>query len=424
MNFFFYAMACALAAGVPPPSGSSATHDEGASAPLIEDGKPSIADGTTPEPSPLPAEYKTLFQNEDIKVNWGGQIFYDWGWFSADDGYPAGDADGAEFRTARLWAEGTIYEKVRFKAQYDFAGNAGSTAALKDVWMAIDTFVGELMVGHFKEPFSLEQLTSSRFITFEERSLHDVFTPARTDGIQLSGANEAASLNWALGLFRDDGGGDSGFDTGDGENSVTGRIAGTLFNRNEGADVLHLGVSATVRQDQSGTVTFADRPEAHLLNKIPYATFASDGFNAENLEAAWVRGPLSLQGEYALTQADVAGAPDADFSGTYAQVSYFLTGEHRNYKAKGAKFDRVKPAENFDGHGFGGAWELAARFSMNDFDDGPSTNQTTNYTAGVNWYLNPNTRVMLNYIHSNYEDDPANLDENGDFLTLRFQVDW
>ncbi len=31
---------------------------------------------------------------------------------------------------------------------------------------------------------------------------------------------------------------------------------------------------------------------------------------------------------------------------------------------------------------------------------------------------------MLNYIHSNFEDDAAGLDEDGDFLMLRFQVDW
>ncbi len=416
MNPFIYASACALAAGSAPGSGEVSSREEHP-APLVAVSEASALAGE--EPSPLPPEYKTLFQNADVQVKWGGRLYNDWGWFDADDGYPAGEEDGTEFRAARLFAEGTLFERIKFKAEYDFAGN---DADFKDVYMETGVGIGEFTVGHFKEPLSLEELTSSRFITFMERSLHNIFAPARNVGMMLSGANEAASFNWAIGYFRDTN--DGAVDTGDGESNFTARVAGTVFNEDEGASVLHLGLSGSLRTDDDGMIVYADEPEAHLLDDITFFSDTSEGATVGNAEVAWVAGPLSLQGEYALSAVDGDGIPDGDFSGYYGQISYFLTGEHRNYKAKGARFDRVKPAENFDGNGLGGAWELAARYSANDFDDGPTTNQTTNYSAGVNWYLNPNTRVMVNYIHSNFEDDAAALDEDLDAVQMRFQVDW
>jgi phosphate-selective porin OprO/OprP len=283
---------------------------------------------------------------------------------------------------------------------------------------ALGTLFGDFQVGYFKEPFSLEELTSSRFISFVERGLPNIFAPGRNNGLLLSGANESASFNWALGYFRESS--DGALGQGDGEGAVTTRLAGTLFNEDEGKRVLHLGLAGSLCTDPGGFVSYADEPEAHLLEDVVDIDVMAEGETLLGGELAWVHGPPSLQGEYMLAM--VEGDVSVDYAGYYAMISYYLTGEHRNYKAKGARFDRVKPAENFDGHGLGGAWELAARYSMNDFEDGPTDDEVTNYAAGVNWYLNPNTRVMLNYVHSNFED--ASLDEDGDFVMLRFQVDW
>src|SRR6185295_7409221 len=104
------------------------------------------------------------------------------------------------------------------------------------------------------------------------------------------------------------------------------------------------------------------------------------------LEAAVVLGPFSLTGEYSLASIDGdTGSPnDPNFSGYYLQASYFLTGESRGYKKAQGCF---------------GAWELAARISSLDLtDDGIDGGQLDDLSLGVNWYLNPNTRVMLDYI--------------------------
>lgn len=48
-------------------------------------------------------------------------------------------------------------------------------------------------------------------------------------------------------------------------------------------------------------------------------------------------------------------------------------------------------------------WELAYRFSYIDMLDGLTTKGAgiaTDHTLGLNWYLNPYTRVMFNYVHT------------------------
>ena len=104
----------------------------------------------------------------------------------------------------------------------------------------------------------------------------------------------------------------------------------------------------------------------------------------------------------------------------YIQGSYFLTGEKRNYKTSSGAFDRVKPKENFRFGGGPGAWEAAVRYSSIDLDDsGVSGGELKDITVGLNWYLNPNTRIMWDYIR-------ADLDDVGDanLFLMRFQVDF
>jgi phosphate-selective porin OprO/OprP len=87
------------------------------------------------------------------------------------------------------------------------------------------------------------------------------------------------------------------------------------------------------------------------------------------------------------------------FDGFYVQASYFLTDEHHNYKPSAGAFSRVKPKENFSFGGGPGAWEVAVRYSELDLDDRLDGGEVDDITAGLNWYLNPNTRLMWNYIH-------------------------
>ena len=152
-------------------------------------------------------------------------------------------------------------------------------------------------------------------------------------------------------------------------------------------------------------------------------------------EFAFVYGPFSAQAEGA--QAEVtrstAAQKNLSFSAAYAFISYFLTGEHRGYSKANGWFDRVHPLHNFgtynkDGGRGWGAWELAARYSYIDLNDqNIQGGRMADVTVGLNWYLNPNMRVMLNYVRSHLFDNytPGKRIEGGDedMLGVRFQLD-
>jgi phosphate-selective porin OprO/OprP len=113
-------------------------------------------------------------------------------------------------------------------------------------------------------------------------------------------------------------------------------------------------------------------------------------------------GPFSVQTEWTYNRVDGGqGQSSLNFWGGYAFASWFLTGEHRNYDHGKGRFNRVRPAANFNpAKGDWGAWELAARYSYLDLDDqNVSGGKLWDVTVGLNWYLFPNLRWMLNYVH-------------------------
>lgn len=360
-------------------------------------------------------------QDGHFNLKVGGRIHNDWLWISEDKDLKANvgeQEDGTEFRRARLYISGLIYDNIEFEAEYDFAGG---DADFKDVYLGLlDGPLGNIRAGHFKEPFSLEELTSSNHITFLERALLNAFAPSRNTGVMLYGTAIAASnprMTWAVGVFRDTP--DDGDIRDDGGYNFTGRLTWLPWYQEDGTSFVHLGAGYSYRNPNDHTVRFNSRPEAHLADEfVGTASFSSDDVDLVGLEAACISGPLSIQGEYILADADVASS--ANFHGYYAQASYFLTGEHRNYKPSEGTFIRVKPNENFKYGGGSGAWELAFRYSGLDLDDNNiSGGNLHDFTAGLNWYLNPNTRIMWNYMHANKDNIG-----NADMLMMRLQADF
>jgi phosphate-selective porin OprO/OprP len=229
---------------------------------------------------------------------------------------------------------------------------------------------------------------------------------------------------------------DSGFDFGkDDIWNLSGRVTGLPWYEDEGSKLLHLGFSYS-HSFSDGEVRYRSRPEAHLspVRFVDTGSFAADNVDVINPEIAFVHGPFSLQGEYYRAFVDSSVQDDPELDGFYVEGSYFLTGEHRVYKKSAAAFDRVRPAENFDASGSWGAWQVALRYSQVDLSDGnlstldfgdpadPDDNlarDVDNISVGLNWYLNPNVRVMLNYVYSDLDD----LDSTNIFQT-RFQIDF
>jgi len=363
--------------------------------------------------------------DKEFQMRIGGRIMLDTAWFDQDSELEReldNWQDAVEFRRTRLYMQGLIYGNIEFKAQYDFAGG---DAEFKDVYLGYKGLpIGGLRVGHFKEPFSLEELTSSKYITFMERALPNAFAPSRNAGVMLQNHILDNRATYALGVFRDVGGFGEG--EGDGKYNLTGRLTALPLYEDKGRKLVHLGVGYSYRNPNEDDVRYRQRPEAHLSpdRLVDTSDISANTVNLVGGEAALVYGPASLQGEYITADVDgrYSGSPDPDFSGYYIQASYFLTGENRAYKASGGKFDRVKPKKNFGKEGGWGAWQLAARYSHLDLeDDLVNGGELDSVTAGVNWYLNPNTRVMLNYV---FADADKKYEGEADILQMRFQVDF
>lgn len=382
-----------------------------------------------------------------FKLKFGGRIMVDGvlGTLSndleddfRDAGIDPGDGTGVEFRRARIFFSGDVYDRIFFKAEYDFAQpDDDDNPDFTDVYLGLKKLgpVGSVQMGHFKEPMFLQESTSSKDITFMERGLNTAFFPGRNVGLMATGNLAEHKVLWQAGIFRDTN--DQGFafdDWGDANWDVAARLAGAPIYADDGAKVLHLGAGYIHRfldSDSAGNLRIRERPESHLLQRI-VDTGAIEASNADilNIELAGVHGPLSVQAEYTNSWVDGSGGQeDLHFWGVYGFVSYFLTGEHRAYELGKGRFARLRPEKNFDPtRGQWGAWETAARISYLDLTNANiDGGKVWDLTAGLNWYLTPNLRAMLNYIHSGVSSRrTANqiINGSGNSAQMRFQVDF
>ena len=380
--------------------------------------------------------------NKSFKFKFGGRIMNDYAWFDADsdaDDYYGGDElqSGTEFRRARLYIAGTIYDNVGFKAQYDFAGG---DADFKDVYINAKTPLGKVTVGHHYTPFGLEEQTSSKYITFMERSFAAGFSPSRKTGVSVAHGWLPEGVHLGTGIFRNsDDYGDDKDNQGAGEYLAAVRLSGTVME-DKGSDMLlALGGSLANRGESKSTnsdgfddrrTRFRSRGAQHLGPRwVDTGTFAvDDDTQLYGLDAAFRMGALHAQAEYAGASYSTKDG-DADVDAWGVQVGYFLTGESRKFK--GDNWDRTSPSSNYgDTEGDGiGAWEVAVRYDTIDLNDGPLMGgEADQITFGLNWYLNPNTRIMWNYVMadmSNLDDGtPGGTDADVDVFEMRFQVDF
>jgi phosphate-selective porin OprO/OprP len=331
--------------------------------------------------------------------------------------------NGYGFRRARLGAQGNIGTSARWVAEIDFAnGNFRP----RDLFVGLTALPGvrELRVGYFREPFSLEGATSSRFITFMERSPLNQLDPARDWGVAGYWWPGSERTTFAVGAFRD-GTTSGGFSGGDGGNwALTTRLTGLpVYEDSEGVfRLVHIGGAFSNRIPVNGVVSYVPAPQSNVLDVsdspaspfLPTINIPASRQQLYNLQAATVFGPLSVQGEWFATAVQQKGDGAVFLHGFYVDASYVLTGEHRGYDRREGGFSRVsvrRPLVRTAGApttGFG-AVELAARFAVADFvsgnlppSNGPlalSPNGALLYqtTLGLNWYLNDYTRFMFNY---------------------------
>lgn len=425
-----------------------------ASAPSLEERVKQLEKQLAAPPKPAP----TTFPN--VKVN--GVFQLDGGLFDQDTASRAAYGNiqnGADFRRARLAASGNVSEQISYFFQMDFGFPGRPT--FTDVWLQANEVpvFGNIRIGQWKQPFSLEVVSSFRYTTFMERSvIFQPFTPFRHIGIGFFDWSEDLNTTWAASLIRTGQDQYGGSISDDGGNGVVGRMTHLLHwdDASDGRSYLHVGGAYYLNAPPNDSARFRSIPEFFVgeqvgvtpagtsgqpipgnINGTPFfadtGPLAAELVNTLGAELLWVQGPLSVQSEAVVAVVDRSGALSTlALPGGYCQVGYFLTGEHRPYDRKAGAIDRVKPFEDFfwvrtcDGqNAYGmGAWEIAGRISYLDLnDDAVRGGQMTDLTLGVNWFWNPYTKLVANYIHS-FTDNATFGDTNTDIYALRAQIDF
>ncbi|HXF08479.1 MAG TPA: OprO/OprP family phosphate-selective porin [Candidatus Acidoferrales bacterium] len=336
--------------------------------------------------------------------------------------------DGTDFRRARMYMRGTLARDFDYMFEYEFADSATRNKGITDAYMRYKGFAPALItVGNFKMPFGMEQLTSDNTTIFLERGVNDILTPGRGIGAEL----RSAGANWSLagGVFGEKPDGDVDKEGDEGWNVAARGTYAPILTDNA---VLHLGAGARRHDsnDSTNALRFRSKPESNVTGVFLVDSGVlsnTDHFTSANAELASLWGPVSFQAEYMRTVLDRGDtAEDVNFSGWHAQAAWLMTGERRPYKASEGVFDRVIPKASV-GLGGIGAWELAARVSEVNLNDGNIVGgEERNLTLALNGYLTSNIRLMLNYIRVLELDRPGNAADQDEpsIIGARLHVDF
>jgi phosphate-selective porin OprO/OprP len=339
-----------------------------------------------------------------FEASLGGRIHFDAYAFDQD---VTPTTDTTEFRRARLTLSGKAYG-WEYKMENDFAAGT-NLDGFRDLFVARNMLGGKVTIGHFKPYRSMEELTSSNEILLMERP-----------STSATGIYSGRQFQQGVGYLRAGGNYTFGVSAFNLRSAPTARTEGvgvsgraTWAPLNDGTTTLHLGGSVSHENLNKGTPNFsavsnyAGRRGPSLTVATTTAAIGTNDSQIDTLglEAAFVNGPFFLQSEYARASYGQANGSAQDVDAFYVQGSLMLNGGKKPYKpATGVFGSPVVAADK-------GLWELVARWDMMENGDLADT-RTTSTVLGVNYYINPNMRMMLNWTKGKNDrngDEPSQL---------------
>jgi len=337
--------------------------------------------------------------------------------------------DGYMFGSDQLNAigNGITVRRMRFAIKAEFWKNwygeidldfESSGTEIKDAYLKYTPDSGKwnMKAGHFKEGYGMETTTTSRYLTFMERSFANAFDPSRHLGFQYNyfgnkvlfvGGLHFNTIGDAeeVGITKDANkkeGIDEGY-------SLTGRLVWAPINETD--KLLHLGVAATHRtpktyweRDNTGPLyristrshSAVNRKKYLDTNDIPFV----DNVFGYTLELAGKYKNIMFQSEYKIHNVNMIEGENASFNAYYLQGAMLLNGGRHNYNKKEGEYTRITPGSEK------GDIELALRYDyidLNDFDAEIYGGSADGYTLGLNYYVNPNVKFMANYTYHNHD---------------------
>lgn len=323
-------------------------------------------------------------------------------------------------RTARPIFDATFDKDFAARLMLDFGGGQSRLVDAYADYKPYSAF--NIRLGKFKAPLGLERWESEQDILFVERGMATNLVPFRDIGLQFYGELIPQTLEYQLAFTN--GGvdlGDPNLDTDDSKD-VSARLFAHPFRNSETVSLQGLGIGIAGsygKRDGSASnpsVTDGYRTPAqarfftYRTGTAAADTAYADGTNWRiNPQGYYYNGPLGLLAEYVLTGQETRRgtvSKTLHHDAFTATASYVLTGEDASYEG-------VKPATDFSlSDGGWGAFEVTARYSSLSLDDDTfptfadssrSASKARDITAGLNWYLNYNLKLNLNYSHTAFD---------------------
>jgi phosphate-selective porin OprO/OprP len=365
-------------------------------------------------------------------------------------------ADTFDIRRARLGFKAKYKEFYEAEVLADISSGT-NTSATTTTWDVAYFNVAwwkqaQFRFGQFKMPMNLEELTSSNNIDFMERSFVNQNSPTKELGAMIHGT-PIKGVTYAL-AYSNGAGKNAETDIREDSHDVIGRVTANFAEIMDNKDmVLHAGASFSQGDVAQGTVGVSGRTEARGATFFKAPTFgqvaASGAYQSIDRSRVGLEGVVAynnfkIQSEWMNQNNDFTTRGDAnalkrsydlDTKTWYAEALWTITGEKYADIYKNGVFGGIKPMNDFDPTTFkGGAWELGLRYSKFDASDynsngigngsafndtafGTTTgaSATTNtkaagfaeaksYVAGIKFLPNSNTRFMLNYVKTDFDN--------------------
>ncbi len=239
--------------------------------------------------------------------------------------------DGIYFRRIRPFAEGSFWETGEYRLILAAENIQFDTIGLDEFWVGEKDIpvIGSVRVGHVKDPIGLEgdMTASSRCMTFMERSSYSEAIELNQNfltGIWASNNYFDEHMTWEAMLAYPDEAAAAGAYFGNNQDAAQARVTVLPIYKDEGRELLHLGLSGGWRGGQGNVDTTVaggytgsmvqlaaqselrddDPARQELLpndNKykmVDTGLLASDQEFITGLEALYIRGPFSVQAEY------------------------------------------------------------------------------------------------------------------------------
>jgi len=368
----------------------------------------------------------------------GAVVQADTRWYS-DQSLPAGAApDNFLVRKARPILEALIAEKFLLRIMADY-GN-GQTFQEGYVEARLDPAFN-IRAGKFKSPVGLERLQLDSENEFIERALPTNLAPNRDVGLQLAGTVLSNTVSYQLGIFN--GVYDNGLSDGDNNNAKDG--VGRMFlepfkNGNNVLKGLGFGVSASTGRHQ-GNPTTSDLSQFKTMGQQNFFTYATGAYadgtqDRVSPQFYYYVGPFGLLGEYISSRQEISRSTnlkrDIDNRAWQLAGYWVMTGENASYHGVRLPNRPFAPSDRS-----WGAFELVTRYSVQTNDEeafvGSAATQLANPSqsareareigVGLNWYLNRNIKVQINYEETHFDGGAVNGDRAAEKVILtRFQA--